>query len=173
VNLSGTGIPAPKMDPDSWFDMANERFDDVLDHLAGGGGRHRMCSMSHFSFEAPTLKKKCVYGKSKAVVTILDDSKLEEEDVEVGDVIDEKKFDGIGLYDLDDSYSHQPPSSTTATSMTMNDSKHARHLSYISTGPDHHASITHHLNALSDKQFEVIYGLSKEQIEEKAGKKMY
>jgi hypothetical protein len=173
VDLSGTGIPASKIDPDSWFDMANERFDDVLDHLAGGGGRHRTSSMTQFSFQAPTLKKKCIYGKSKAVVTILDDSKLEEEDGEVSDMVDEKKFDGIGLYDLDDSNTYPPPSSTTATNSAMNDSKHARHLSLMPKDSDHHDSIPHHLNALSDKQFEVMYGMSKEQIEAKAGTKMH
>jgi hypothetical protein len=44
-----------KLEPESWFDMANEHFDGVLEHLVGSAHHHG--SQWNVSFQAPGLKK--------------------------------------------------------------------------------------------------------------------
>lgn len=44
-----------KLEPESWFDMANERFDGVLEQLVGSANHHG--SQWNISFQAPSLKK--------------------------------------------------------------------------------------------------------------------
>jgi len=127
--ISLSGDQYSKIEPETWFDMANERFDGVLEHLSGRGRQES--SPWNISFQAPTLRKAADVQQQKArTYSIVDDGEEEAGKDE------EKKSDSSSI-------------------RSSNSGKHSRHMSCFPSaqGPQF---------ALSDKQFELIYGVTPE-----------
>jgi hypothetical protein len=108
-----------KLEPESWFDLANEHFDGVLEQLVGSANQHG--SQWNVSFQAPGLKKNP--GSSMK----------------------------------------SPPVDSTTTS------EHAAHAPLETSDTDIDYSIPQPLfeapqETLSDTQFQLIYGMSREAL---------
>lgn len=144
MSLSRSGSSS-KVEPESWFDMATERFDGVLEQLTGSNPVKS--SPWHVSFQAPSLKKQV--GPSG---TISDNQQLF--DLKFVDAIDDDLVNGID------------------ESPTFSEVRRHRH----STGSGKRRSrrvITRDLSipqplfeepahSLSDNEFRLIYGRSRE-----------
>lgn len=91
-----------KIEPETWFDVATEKFDGVLEQLAGRA-RHKV-NPWNVSFRAPSLRKLEVPPEKKRTYSIADEDAM--------DAFEEKK--------LDDDSCRTPPSPR---------GRHARHLS--------------------------------------------
>jgi hypothetical protein len=134
LSLSGNQPSYSRMEPETWFDVASERFDEVFDHLAGSATRNGT-QWTNVSFQAPILKKtSSQHGGKPLQVT----SMALEDDAE-GILSEEKKIDN-------ESDNHHRLAKRT--------SKHVRHLSHP------HAPES----PLSDNQFELIYGIPREEF---------
>lgn len=165
LKLSDSGIRSShRIDPESWFDMADDRFGCGFDPIWTCTGRNVANPSVNLSFQAPSLKKSN-HGRSKhsSKGELVDEAENDPTDEEEDD-FDEKKWDGIGLYDIDDEMG--------VSQRSTERSRRAHHLSFVldesesSTNFANDADHPHHV--LSDRQFQLMYGLSRGSFEAKA-----
>ena len=154
--------------------MRASRFDCDFDRWTCDVRRESNPSTS-VSFQAPSLKKsknsRLKLGDNAIAEELGDDTETDPPDDDGGDFFDEKKFDGVGLYDIDEPIGASPSSANRVF--------HARHLSLMegsetstSTFRDNsddngqqQQQQPHH--SLSERQFQLMYGLSRGSFEAK------
>ena len=123
VSVGGSG-PLARSQAETWFDMATERFDAVLEQLTGSDKQE---SESHWnvSFQAPSLKKSV--GGSK-------NSSTANEPVPLHSIV-ENKSDGDGQdYDADLSRSKEKESDTIGLSKKRRGDLYSKNL-YVAPPP--------------------------------------
>ena len=120
------------------------------------------------SFQAPSLKKSNQSSRAKLHDGATTEEPTETDPPEEND-FDEKKFDGIGLYDIDES----------GMGVSLRSTERSRHARHLSLREDSESSTSVFLNnlendrkharrALSDKQFQLLYGISRGSFEAQA-----
>jgi hypothetical protein len=163
VRLSSSGIAASQNRAShSWLEVATERLDNVVDNWVDGG-RPLASTTATVSFQAPSLKK-CDHATVKHAYFGGDHDETTTSTTAVGG-----DFDGIGLYDLD----------TSQTSPRIMIERHGHHSHHLSLLEEDFDSISHmdspisysgghSRHDLSDSQFAIMYGVSRQEFEAKA-----
>jgi hypothetical protein len=162
VRLSSSGIAASQNRAShSWLEVATERLDSVVDNWVDGG-RPLASTTATFSFQAPSLKK-CDHARVKHFNFGADRDESTTSTTAIGG-----DFVGIGLYDLD--------ASQASRSMMERHGLHSHHLSLLEEDFDSISHMDrpilhgggHSRHDLSDSQFAIMYGVSRQEFEAKA-----
>jgi hypothetical protein len=165
VRLSSSGIAASQnRAPHSWLEVATERLDSVVDNWVDGDRPLAPNNNAAVSFQAPSLKK-CDPARVKHAYFGGDHDETTTSTNPIGG-----DFDGIGLYDLD--------TSQTSRNMIERHGHHSHHLSLLEEDFDSisHMDSSPHMSHggrlsrhdLSDSQFAIMYGVSRQEFEAKA-----
>lgn len=157
VKVSNKGVAAPKQDPQSWFDLASERFDGAR-HWVGGG--HHKADDLNVSFQAPSLKKTGSRSTRTGLIgpVITDDDIGGDDEINIsGGDLDGEEFDSDYVYDIDNPHNSR---------RSLYEGPHETRRSFIAEDSDTQISIHEvRVPALSDKQLELINVISKKSFE--------